>query len=399
MRSRLWNLKRYNTFFGHKVVDGSRQLRIIEWPKVGNMETITRLLTERMIEMIVPDFAFIVILDTYREPTTKSSEQKRRNEKSPGPDVAVNPNTPIPRDKTAFLSNTTNKQSLINLWESSLQHSDIPVILADEGDADTEIVFHALAIAKTGVTVKVVANDTDILVMLVHHFDRSIHADIFYMGTFVISIGLLSALLGKSMCDCLPFVHAGFGCDTTSAWFHIGKVKPYEIVSKSETYQKAAMVFGDTESDLEDLTNFGIELTVKLYSNKIHSSLESLRYDQFTSSILIPPERRAPSARVVYFHFLRVHHQVATFRHLKTMMPPEDFGFVRNEMGYEPIITDMEPAPPELLRNIRCSCTSSKSLCSQCTCTKYGIPCSSHCKCNGDCSNPEESIDDTPELN
>ena len=73
-----------------------------------------------------------------------------------------------------------------------------------------------MEIAKTGVNVKVLANDTDILVMLVHHFDPAIHADIFYMGTDVISIHLLCTILGKAMCDCLPFVHAASGCDTTS---------------------------------------------------------------------------------------------------------------------------------------------------------------------------------------
>ena len=71
------------------------------------------------------------------------------------------------------------------------------------------------------------------------------------------------------------------------------------------------------------------------------------------------------------------------------MLPPEDYGFKRctDDNGYEPVITDIPPAPPELLRDVRCACKSSKALCSQCSCRKYGIACTAYCKCNGDCLN------------
>ena len=75
-------------------------------------------------------------------------------------------------------------------------------------NADTLIVQKALDIAKTGENVNVIANATAGLVMLVHHFefDSEIHTDIFYVGTVEISICLLCAVLGKSMCAWLPCV-------------------------------------------------------------------------------------------------------------------------------------------------------------------------------------------------
>ena len=379
-----------------QVIDGSRQLRIIEWPKIGTVQSLLNILTDRMLEMKVPNWPFVVLLDTYREPTTKSSEHKRRNGVDPGPDTIVNFNTPVPKENMPFLANNCNKQCLIDLWESDLHSKGVSVELAEiDGDADILIVRTALQIAGTGLNVKVRANDTDILVMLVHHFNPSEHADIFYMpGSIVISVRLMCSALGQSMCDCLPFIHAASGCDTTSAFYNIGKVKPFQLIKKSEEYQKLAMLFGDTNSDQNDRNQFGIAFVLKLYDKRCYTSLEKLRYAQFTSSVYIAPERRAPTTNATQYHFQRVHHQVATFRHLTTMLPPEDFGFRKTPDGYEPIITDKDPAPAYLLKNIRCACKVNKILCGQCTCRKYGVFCTYHCKCAGDCTNTKIEDDD-----
>ncbi len=85
----------------------------------------------------------------------------------------------------------------------------------------------------------------------------------------MISNRVLCAVLGKSMCACLPFVHVVSGCDTTSVMYGIGKAKPFKLIASSGTYQKAAMMFRDSTSDLEKIRKFGTEFILKLYySNK-----------------------------------------------------------------------------------------------------------------------------------
>ena len=72
-----------------QVIDGSRQLRIIEWPKIGTVQTILNILTDRILDMKVPNCSFLVLLDTYREATRKTSEHKWRNGVAPCPDTIV----------------------------------------------------------------------------------------------------------------------------------------------------------------------------------------------------------------------------------------------------------------------------------------------------------------------
>ena len=131
--------------------------------------------------------------------------------------------------------------------------------------------------------------------MLLHHFNPTMHADIFYVsGNGVLSARVMCSALGKSMYECLPFIHAASGCDTTSAIYGIGKVKPFKLIESSEQYQKSLMLFGDTKSDLNDRNEFGIEFVMKMYTTQNYGSLEKLRYEQFTSFVYVAPERRAP---------------------------------------------------------------------------------------------------------
>ena len=181
------------------MVDGSQQLRLAEWTKTGTMQSLIQILTQRISEIAIPGNEFSVILDTYTEPTTKYSEHRRRNNIAPSPDMVVELQTPVPKEKLPFLSNSRNKQSLIDLCASDLFENNINVELAEDGDADTLIAKRALDIAQKGINVKVIANDTDILIMLIHHFDFEKHADIFYVGSCVLSIRLLYSAIGKSI--------------------------------------------------------------------------------------------------------------------------------------------------------------------------------------------------------
>jgi len=204
----------------------------------------------------------------------------------------------------------------------------------------------------------------------------------------IIDIAAAQSTLGKSLCSCLPFVHAMSGCDTISAFFGIGKVKAMKVIEKSKELQVKTTIFGHQDVSKENMTDVGEQFILSLYGARDSvQSLNELRYLNMMSTRYVPFERLPPTTRSAYFHCLRVHLQTSTWLSLRTVMDKEDSGFVVKNGELQPIITDMKPAPPELLQVIRCSCCKGEQLCLSCSCSKKRLPCSIHCKCGGECEN------------
>ena len=104
-----------------------------------------------------------------------------------------------------------------------MEHAD------EEGDTDVIIVRRVLDKTVTSkAPIKAVADDTDIVVLLLHHATSEI-----YMETkqHKFSINVAREVLVREMCMCLPSVHAMSGCDTTSAFLGDGKGKTHETLS------------------------------------------------------------------------------------------------------------------------------------------------------------------------
>ena len=87
-----------------------------------------------------------------------------------------------------------------------------------KGDADTMIVSTSLQLAKDkDVPVVVVADDTDVAVMLLYHWNESMQDIYFHQerGNKTWSIKKTSGTIAKR--QHLLFVHAWSGCDTSSS--------------------------------------------------------------------------------------------------------------------------------------------------------------------------------------
>jgi len=76
------------------------------------------------------------------------------------------------------LSNIANKIRFISLLNDILREQNIKTALAS-ADTDTDIASAALHLAATGQVVAVAADDTDVLVLLVHHMISSME-DIYF---------------------------------------------------------------------------------------------------------------------------------------------------------------------------------------------------------------------------
>ena len=98
-----------------------------------------------------------------------------------------------------------------------------------------------------------------------------------------------------------------------------------------------------------------------------------------------------PNSRAFRFHILRAHLEVNTYKYLEQRLEEEDHGFEKNVNGQLiPIITDKPPEPTYLLQDMKCSCEKPNPtglLCTGCSYSKAGLPCTLLCKCDANCEN------------
>ena len=178
------------------------------------------------------------------------------------------------------------------------------VVHNSTGDADTMIVECALQFAIGGREVNVVADDTDVLVLLIYHWKQYM-ADIYFLseakksqkkGLRVWKICDLVTKAGKVLASNLLFIHAWSGCDTTSATFGQGKTSLLKKIKESEELQQISTLISEPDITAEQIGKGGIRLFVVMYCGKREDSLNSLRYAKFIKNITRSPE--APTYRV-----------------------------------------------------------------------------------------------------
>ena len=174
------------------------------------------------------------------------------------------------------------------------------------------------------------ADDTDILILLMYHWNQSM-ADIYFhseakrkkMNKLVVwKIQDLINKAGKVVTSHLLFIHAWSGCDTTSATCGHGKTTLLNKLKKSEELQEISTLMSNPEATAEQVGKAGIRLFVILYGGREDDSLNSLRFTKFMDmvstnrSTSLHPQNLPPTERAAYFHSLRVHLQVVLWHKL-----------------------------------------------------------------------------------
>ena len=102
------------------------------------------------------------------------------------------------------------------------------------------------------------------------------------------------------------------------------------------------------------------------YNSNKCGTVDDLRFHLFmkaaaTSKTTIKPQTLPPTENAARYHFLRIHFQVIEWKTLMTaQLDPLDWGWRILNGSYEPIMMDMNPAPDNILRFIRCNCNSQK---------------------------------------
>ncbi|KAK3932952.1 Elongation factor 4, partial [Frankliniella fusca] len=304
------------------VVDGGYLLHKVQFPRPATFSTIADTYCSYVSEHW--GTGVTVVFDGYSDrPSTKSEEQQRRAARASCIDVNIHPEitTSIPQQK--FLSNNRNKVQLISLLTERLQGNGVEVVQAD-GDADTVIVQTALAVARRAGCAVVVGEDTDLLILLLHHVaDECVFmlkpGRVGTQGTFF-NVKIAQETL-KGLHKYLLFLHAFSGCDTTAAFFRKGKKIAWNTLKKcgNDFLQSIEKFYAESVS-AENLSEVGEQFVRMLYGVKERTPLNQVRYQLYQRTIAKQPLTAnfdlavlPPTSASTLQHCLRVYHQVGKY--------------------------------------------------------------------------------------
>ena len=138
-----------------------------------------------------------------------------------------------------------------------------------------------------------------------------------------------------------------------------------------------------------------------MYGRRQEESLDSLRHRKYyekvcTKGCQVEPQNLPPTSGAARFHSIRVFLQVKQWQ--AENLSIEDWGWKLRGNQVCPITTELPAALENLLKMIRCNCSTDCSN-TRCTCCKHGLDCSLACgQCRGTgCSNsridPNEDTD------
>lgn len=166
----------------------------------------------------------------------------------------------------------------------------------------------------------------------------------------------------RCMQQYILFAHAFAGCDTTSAFFSIGKRSILNTLKGNENIELAT-VFYETgkngkdnkdDSYLYDAAERMVKLLCKCKDPK--EDIESVRYRLYKKSISSKKKfelsQLPPTKSALRQHVKRVYFQIQAW--LGENLVAEDWGWKRKVFMLVPIMIDESTVPPEILSQVSC---------------------------------------------
>ena len=263
----------------------------------------------------------------------------------------------------------------------------------------TCLLFRPRSVRQTRRTQPLVGKDTYLIIILCFYTNLEAHDLFTYSQTKsttkpnrVWNVKSMKRQLGAAVCENILFIHAVLGCDMTSRLYSLGKLKKF---TTSTLFQAQSPQFL-TEDESPDVVETAREkVLVSLYKSKPDERLDSLRYnckgfceEVAVKSSKVRPQTLPPTSAAARYHSWRVYLQVQQWR---SNNGPQalDWGWRMSDGNLVPIImTDLPPAPQDLLNVIQYNCSTDCSS-ARCTCCNNNLECSRACgQCRGSgCSN------------
>ena len=307
------------------VIDGGWLLYFIRWKK--NV-TYADVLGQYSSFLRTKYGMCYVLFDGYEYDSTKDHEHKRcqTGKLSASIIIVIAENAHVHRDQQALFSNDKDKTNFISLLTTHLLGIGHQVEVSC-GDADTLIVSSVLEFAWSGQTVTVVAEVTDVLIMLVYHWINCME-DIFIRKESrlstpgeIISMKDVTSSIPVVIQGHILLIHAWSGCDATSATFGHGKMYLMKMLNWVPEVQNLSTIVSDRDAPVDEVGYAGLRLFCLLYVGTKTDTLTSLRYAKYmimmAKSNKVMPQRLPPTERAAHYHSLRVHfssHRVDCFK-------------------------------------------------------------------------------------
>ena len=377
-----------------QIIDGGWLLHQISYQSNETFKSIVSKYTG-LVGMLGNGQKTVVVLDGYSNISTKDHEHKRRL-KNHCANMTLALDTPCTMSKERFLSNGHNKSQLISFISNRLSAKGVDVFGADD-DADTLIVSKALEMAAQE-PVQIVAEDTDILCMLVHHISTVANDILFRTKTASYSTLVINQNLPENENRVLLFAHAFSGSDTTSRISGFGKVRLLKKLANSHAPANAIGQLLDTSTVKDDVCSAGISLFKYIYghpSMELHN-IRSLIYSKSMAKGKFLPQKLPPTESAAEQHILRVYLQWSDWMLLTTSsLDPTKYGWSRSSGSFEPIGFIGDVAPASVLNFTTCNCRTDRAepACRNhmCSCKRLGLHCLPACgNCHGlDCNNAQ----------
>jgi hypothetical protein len=371
----------------HKfILDGGSLLHRLTWTRGSTYDDIASSYAKFTTEKYG---SATIVFDSYvNAPSIKDVTHRRRCRDRISTNVNFTPQTVFSGNKENFLSNSTNKQRIINLIGIHLTLSNCTVIHAS-GDADVDIVKEAVS-SSENMNTTVIGEDTDLLLLLLHHsrdsrFSLVFRSDVNRKAKSFNSynINLIRQGLGPETCEHLLFLHAFTGCDSTSRIHSVGKTSAFRKLLNDKDLREMASVFCATDQHQHKIAEAGQRAMLILCGGKPDEELVNLRHRMlcdkvFVSKGFITPERLPPTKSATKYHSLRVYYQVQVWKSDSDIGNPQDWGWLEKNNEFYPLMCDLPPAPASLLSKVRCNCASG-CVTTRCSCRKNGLPCTTAC--------------------
>lgn len=306
-----------------------------------------------------------------------------------------------------------NKKELIKALCSSAHHFPLLELIGEEQcvfnheEADVNIISYLLLLYEDKSHVQIIADDTDIFILLVYHvWKHGIRTQVTMKKNDgrVIDINATVSKHGDKCKDLLP-MHALSGCDTVSYPFGRGKIAAANLLLKN-TLNLEQMC--DSHVPMEVVDKVGTNFLVSLYGGKEGSDLNELRYQTFSKK-RDPPKIKSlpPTFKSAVQHVRRAYLQTLIWCAADTRGPPDvditTYGWElkSSQEGPVPVYGPATVAPPSVLKVVACSCKAQPPCATnRCTCRSGGLSCTTYCQCevDTDCENDKtsrHSVDDS----
>ena len=254
-------------------------------------------------------------------------------------------------------------------------------LYSTQEEADTRIILHIQDASMNSKAVVVWSPDTDVAILGMHYV-RRLGIELWFKtgvkdkARFV-PLHELARNVGEDICQLLPGIHSLTGCDSTSGFFSVGKVRPLKWAQHNLSAALPLQDLGNGTEVSQATTTAAFTMVCQLYDQKYQGcDINDLRYRLFCRK-QSKNETLPPTADSLKLHIQRANYQCLIWKNALNAKPdlPSPIGHGWQELNgcMKPQLMTLEPAPHALMEVVTCNC---KSRALQLLCRRTYLHCS-----------------------